>query len=124
MNDSPIAPFKAADVKRADYILVSHGHFDHISDVPEIGKNTGAHIVSCFEITTWLEKNHGLDKNTGMNLGGTVEFPFGSVKMIPVVHSSQLPDGSYGGSAAGFLLTIEGKKYSLLVIRHFFQICS
>jgi len=105
-DDSPTAPFMANDVD-CDYILVSHGHFDHVADVASIANRTGATVVAIFEIAEWFSKNHGVKETLGMNLGGGVNLPFGRVKMTPAHHSLQLPDGSYGGNPAGFLLTLE-----------------
>ena len=106
LTDCPTALEKAESIA-ADFILVSHGHFDHIADVPAIAKRTGAQVIAIFEIAQWLEKNHQIQGSIGMNIGGAVNLPFGRVKMTPALHSSQLPDGSYGGQPAGFLLTIE-----------------
>ncbi len=105
LNDSPVAPITADEVD-ANVILVSHGHFDHIADVASIANRTGATVVAIFEIAEWFQKNHGVQETIGMNLGGTLELPWGHVKMTPALHSSQLPDGSGGGVAAGFLLTL------------------
>ncbi len=104
LNDSPTAPIRAADVD-AHFILVSHGHFDHVADVAEIARRTGATVVANFEITQWLAQKHRIEQSVGMNLGGKTTLPFGTVKMTVAWHSSQLPDGSDGGSPAGFLLT-------------------
>jgi len=106
LNDSPTAPVKADDVA-ADHILVSHGHFDHVADVASIAHRTGATVVASFEVSEWFSKNQGVKNTLGMNLGGGVQLPFGHVKMTVAHHSSQLPDGSYGGNPAGFLLTLE-----------------
>ena len=105
LNDSPVAPITADEVD-ANVILVSHGHFDHVADVASIANRTGATVVEIFEIAEWFQKNHGVQETIGMNLGGTLELPWGHVKMTPALHSSQLPDGSGGGVAAGFLLTL------------------
>ena len=91
-----------------DIILITHGHQDHVLDVLEIAKRTGAKIVSNFEIVTWFEKQ-GIENIYGMNFGGSFLFEEGTVKMVPALHSSMLPDGSYGGNPAGFVLKIEGK---------------
>ena len=107
LNDSPTAPIKADDVT-ANTILVSHGHFDHVADVAAIANRTGATVVAIFEIADWFSKNHGVQNTIGMNLGGGVDLPFGRAKMTLAHHSSQLPDGSYGGNPGGFLLTIDG----------------
>ncbi len=95
----------------ADYILVSHGHFDHIADVPAIASRTGCVVVSNYEISEWLRTQYQLENLMGMNLGGSISLPFGTLKMVPAWHSSQLPDGSYGGSPSGFILTISGNRY-------------
>jgi L-ascorbate metabolism protein UlaG (beta-lactamase superfamily) len=109
LDDNPTAPVKAADVE-ADYILVSHGHFDHVADVASIANRTGATVVAVFEIAEWFKNKHGVENTLGMNTGGAVDLPFGRVKMTLAFHSSQLPDGSYGGNPVGFLLTIGRKK--------------
>jgi L-ascorbate metabolism protein UlaG (beta-lactamase superfamily) len=111
LDENPAAPVKAADVA-ADFILVSHGHFDHIADAPAIALRTGATVVAIYEIAEWLGQKHGVKNTIGMNLGGSVQLPFGRVKLTMALHSSQLPDGSNGGNPAGFLLTLpEGKIY-------------
>lgn len=104
LNDSPTAPVKATAVK-PDYILVSHGHFDHMADAAEIAQRTGATVVSNFEICQWLGK-HGVKSSEPMNIGGTIELPFGRVKSTIAHHSSELPDGSGGGNPGGFLLSL------------------
>ncbi len=96
---------------RADYILISHGHFDHISDAVELAKRTGATVISNWEINAWLGQQ-GVSKGHPMNLGGSWAFDFGGVKMVNAVHSSGLPDGAYGGNPAGFVITnAEGSFY-------------
>ena len=107
LEENPVAPVKPGDVK-ADYILVSHGHFDHVADVAGIANRTGATVVAIFEIAQWLTNIHQVANTLGMNIGGGVDLPFGRVKMTPALHSSQLPDGSYGGEPAGFLLSAAG----------------
>lgn len=109
LNDSPTAPFKAEQVE-ADFILVSHGHFDHIADVPEIAQRTKAQVIAIFEIAEWLSSTHGISHTLAMNIGGGVELSWGHVKMTPAVHSSCLPDGTYGGEPAGFKLEIDEKR--------------
>ena len=111
LNDSPTAPLKADDVD-ADFILVSHGHFDHVADVASIANRCDATVVANFEIAQWFATNHNVENTIGMNLGGSVDLPFGNAKLTLAHHSSQLPDGSYGGNPGGFLLTLEdGKIY-------------
>jgi L-ascorbate metabolism protein UlaG (beta-lactamase superfamily) len=109
LDDSPTAPIKS-DAVKADFILITHGHFDHISDAVKIAKRTGATTVSNFEIAQWLGKQ-GVANAVGMNHGGTVKLPFGSAMFTIAFHSSVLPDGTYGGNPGGFLLTLnEGQK--------------
>ncbi|WP_299824647.1 metal-dependent hydrolase [uncultured Pontibacter sp.] len=97
------------DIK-ADYILLSHGHQDHVHDAEQIAKNNNSTIVANFEIVTWYG-NKGIEKLHPMNTGGKVTLPFGTVKMVNAIHSSSLPDGSYGGSAAGFVVETEDKTF-------------
>jgi L-ascorbate metabolism protein UlaG (beta-lactamase superfamily) len=99
----------SADEVEADYILVSHGHGDHIGDTVAIAKRTGAMTISNFEIQTWLVA-HGVENAHPLHIGGGYDFPFGRVKLTIAHHGSALPDGSYGGNPAGFLLTLAGKK--------------
>lgn len=96
---------------RADYILLSHGHFDHVADAVELAAQTGATVISNFEIVTWLTKQ-GVEKTHPMNHGGAFSFDFGRVKYVAAVHSSLLPDGTNGGNAGGFVVsTTEGSFY-------------
>lgn len=106
LTDSPTAPIKADDVP-ADFILVSHGHFDHVGDVERIAKRTGAALISSFEICQWFGQK-GIDKSHAMNIGGSHPFPFGRLKMTIAHHTSTMPDGSSGGAAAGFVLWLPG----------------
>ena len=111
LDESPTAPVKSAEVD-ADVILVSHGHFDHVSDVTRIAHRTKATVVANVEIAKWFATEQNVENTVGMNLGGSVKFPFGKVKMTLAHHSSVLPDGTPGGSPAGFLLTLsEGNVY-------------
>ncbi len=86
----------------ANYILLSHGHGDHVADAASIAKRTGALIVSNYEIVSWYQAQ-GLNGH-GMNHGGKWAFDFGKVKYVNAIHSSMLPDGSYGGNPGGFVV--------------------
>jgi L-ascorbate metabolism protein UlaG (beta-lactamase superfamily) len=108
LDDSPTAPVKS-DAVEADYILVSHGHFDHVADAAKIAKRTAATVVSNYEICQWLSAQ-GVAKTQPLNLGGGVDLPFGRVKMTLAFHSSVLPDGVYGGNPGGFLITTGGAR--------------
>jgi len=92
-----------ADTIEADYILVTHGHSDHLGDSIEISKRTGATVISNAEISSWLQKK-GV-KTHGQHIGGGFTHPFGYLKLTLALHGSGLPDGTYGGNPAGFLLT-------------------
>jgi L-ascorbate metabolism protein UlaG (beta-lactamase superfamily) len=96
---------KAVNVKslQADYILISHGHEDHLADAADIAKRTGATIVSNYEVTMWFGKQ-GLQKIHPLNHGGGWQFDFGRVKFVNAIHSSSLPDGAYGGNPGGFVV--------------------
>lgn len=108
LDENPAAPVKAPEVS-PDVILVSHGHFDHVADAAAIANRCDAKIVAIYEIATWFAEKHKVQSTVGMNIGGTLDLEFAQVKMTPAFHSSQLPDGSYGGFPAGFLLTAEEK---------------
>jgi len=87
----------------ADYILISHGHGDHLGDAAGIAKRTGATLVSNFEIVQWFAKQ-GLNQGHPLNHGGGHRFDFGRVKFVNAIHSSGLPDGAYGGNPGGFVI--------------------
>lgn len=108
--NNPAATKSAKDVA-ADYILQTHGHGDHIADTIGLAKRTGALVIANFEIANWLSAQ-GVERVHAQHLGGgfTHPAPLGYVKMTTALHGSGLPDGSYGGMPAGFLLNIQGKK--------------
>lgn len=95
---------------KADYILITHAHQDHILDVETIAKNTSAKVVSNFEIVTHFETK-GIEGHP-MNHGGSWQFDFGKITYVNAIHTSSFPDGSYGGNPGGFVLeTSEGNIY-------------
>lgn len=94
----------------ADYILISHGHGDHIADAVALAKQTGATCISSYEVVNWLG-TQGADKGHPMNIGGGWNFEFGRVKMVNALHSSSFPDGSYAGPAAGFVVSAGEKTF-------------
>jgi L-ascorbate metabolism protein UlaG (beta-lactamase superfamily) len=109
LTGNPAAPVKAGDLP-AHFILVSHGHGDHLGDTIAIAKAKGALVITNYEINEWLKKQ-GLDRVHGQQHGGSHQFPFGRVKLTQAFHGSVLPDGSYGGNPAGLLIEFrDGKK--------------
>jgi L-ascorbate metabolism protein UlaG (beta-lactamase superfamily) len=112
LSENPAASISPEAVE-ADFILLSHGHFDHIGDTVAIAKRTGAMVISNFEIATWSE-GQGIEKTHGQHIGGGYKYPFGYLKLTLALHGSELPDGSSGGNPVGFLLTTnDGKKIYL-----------
>ncbi len=98
-----------AEQAQADFILISHGHGDHVGDVESIAKRTGALVVSNAEISGWLQAK-GLSTH-GQHIGGGYNHPFGYLKLTLATHGSGLPDGTNGGNPTGFLLTtLDGQK--------------
>jgi L-ascorbate metabolism protein UlaG (beta-lactamase superfamily) len=91
------------DALKPDYILVSHGHGDHVGDAVEIVQQSGAKVIANAEIAGWLG-NKGVEVHA-QHIGGGHDYPFGYVKLTQAVHGSALPDGSYGGMPAGFLIS-------------------
>lgn len=87
----------------ADYVFISHAHEDHTADAEMILRNTGATLISNWEIIKYYKKK-GIEETHAMNIGGKFNFDFGLVKMVEAVHSSSFTDGTYGGTAAGFVI--------------------
>lgn len=101
---SPNEKAKHIDVQslKADYVLLTHGHGDHVADAETIAKNNNAAVISNFEIVSWYGEK-GIAGHP-MNHGGKWSFKFGALKMVNAIHSSVLPDGTYGGNPAGFVI--------------------
>jgi L-ascorbate metabolism protein UlaG (beta-lactamase superfamily) len=104
---------RRVDLKQvpADYILVTHGHQDHMDDTVAIARRTGATVIANYELTVWFGRQ-GVNKTHPLNHGGGCAFDFGRVKLVNAVHSSSLPDGTYGGNPGGFVVdSSEGSFY-------------
>jgi L-ascorbate metabolism protein UlaG (beta-lactamase superfamily) len=108
LTGNPLASIQPGAID-TDYILVSHGHGDHVGDTIPIAKRTGATVISNFEIQNWLV-GQGIEKAHPQHIGGGFDYPWGRVKLTTALHGSALPDGSYGGNPCGFLFYIQGKK--------------
>lgn len=106
LTGNPAAAATAGEVP-ADFIVISHGHGDHIGDAIDIARRTGATVIANYEISEWL-KTKGVDKVHGMQHGGSFAFAFGRVKLTLAFHGSVLPDGSNGGNPCGILLFLKG----------------
>ncbi len=110
LTGNPAAAVKADDLN-PEYILVSHGHGDHVADLVPIARRTGATVIANNEIAVWCS-GQGL-KAHGQHIGGGHQWPFGYLKLTQALHGSALPDGSNGGNPAGFLLTAGDQKIYL-----------
>lgn len=104
---SPNELAKAVDVNsiKCDYVMLSHGHFDHVTDAEVIARNNDATIIANFEIATYFGAKKL--KYHPMNIGGQWDFGKFKVKLVNSVHSSMLPDGTNGGASAGFVISGE-----------------
>lgn len=112
LDDNPKSELKVADVERLDYILCSHGHFDHFADAIALAKRTGAMIVGTFELVAFAQ-SQGVVRGHGMNVGGGCRFDFGYVKLTPAMHSGTIAgdaDGRYTSVAHGFWLDLDGTR--------------
>jgi len=107
ISGNPKASTINIDELKADYILLTHAHQDHILDVEAIAKRTEAVIVANYEIVTHYQ-SMGLEGHP-MNHGGNWDFEFGKLKFVNAIHTSSFPDGSYGGQPGGFVIEGEHK---------------
>jgi L-ascorbate metabolism protein UlaG (beta-lactamase superfamily) len=111
VTGNPLASAIDVDKIAADYIFVSHGHYDHTTDVVRIARRTGAKVLGNWELYDWFNKS-GLKNTHPINPGGQFDFDFGKVKCVTAIHSSSLPDGSYAGTACGFVIrSMDGAFY-------------
>jgi L-ascorbate metabolism protein UlaG (beta-lactamase superfamily) len=110
ITPNPLARNIDIETIAADFILLSHGHGDHVADVEAIAKRTAATVIAPFEVGSWFE-NRGVQNVQAMNHGGAAKMPFGRVKLTSAIHSSSMPDGSYGGNPAGFVIETDGGNF-------------
>lgn len=93
---------------KPNYIVLSHGHGDHVADAAEIANNSGATLIANFEVASWFG-NQGVQNTIGMNTGGKFSTDNVSISLTHAIHSSSLPDGSYGGNPNGIVITLDGQ---------------
>ncbi|MBD0259852.1 MAG: metal-dependent hydrolase [Cytophagales bacterium] len=111
VTPNPLASAVDVDAIPADYIFLSHAHFDHVQDVARIARRTGAKVIGNWEVNAWLN-GQGISNTHPMNPGGKWRFDFGEVRCVTAQHPSSFADGSYGGVAAGYVVrTAEGTFY-------------
>jgi L-ascorbate metabolism protein UlaG (beta-lactamase superfamily) len=112
LDDNPGSDISVADVRQLDYILCSHGHFDHFADAVKLAKQTGAMIIGTFELVAFAQSK-GVERGHGMNVGGGHQFDFGYVKLTPAMHSGTIDgddEGRYTSVAHGFWIDMNGKR--------------
>jgi len=110
LTDNPAATTTADEVQ-PDFVIITHGHGDHVGDVVAIAARTGATVIANHEIVEWLGAQ-GVENTHAMHIGGTHRFDFGTVKLTIAHHGSMLPDGANGGNPCGVLLfTDDGTIY-------------
>ena len=112
LDDNPGCSVGIGDIESLDFILCTHGHFDHFQDAIPLAKATGATLIATFEIVSYAQ-SQGVESAHPMHIGGGFDFPFGRVKMTPAIHGGQVAGdgaGPYTTIPAGFLLTLGGKR--------------
>lgn len=111
-EENPVSDLKLADIGNVDYILCTHGHFDHFADAIPLAKQTGATLVSTFEIVSFAQ-SQGVENAHPLHIGGGFHFPFGYVKMTPALHGGQVhgdEEGAYTTVPGGFWIDMAGKR--------------
>lgn len=106
LTNNPSCPPKAKRVSGVDLILITHGHADHCEDAASVARETGAAVVASPELAGWLE-TQGVKHVRPMNIGGRQQLSGLDIAMVPAVHSSSAPDGTYLGPATGFVVRFE-----------------
>lgn len=113
LTDNPLADVDPDEFDRLDYLLLTHGHFDHVADAWEILRRTDATLVATFEIVSYAQEKQGVKNAHPLHIGGGWEFPFGRVKLTPAIHGGQVAgEGAEGYTTfpAGILLSIDGHR--------------
>jgi len=104
--NNPVAGVSAEDVDPT-HVLITHGHLDHVADAVAVAKRTGAQCLALTEIADWLAEQ-GFENVSEPNLGGTVEFDWGWVKVVQALHTGTLVDGTAVGASAGLVINLGG----------------
>ena len=109
ISSNPKAQHVLMEDIKVDYVLITHGHADHLADLDKILSHNDAKIITMVEVASWLAKN-GHSRSHSLNFGGIYEFSKEtSAKYVQAVHSSSMPDGSYGGHPGSFILKTDDK---------------
>jgi L-ascorbate metabolism protein UlaG (beta-lactamase superfamily) len=111
-DQNPVSDMKADEIEGADFILCTHGHFDHFADAIPLAKRTGATLVSTFEIVSFAQ-SQGVENAHPLHIGGGFHFPFGYVKMTPALHGGQVAgddEGAFTTVPGGFWMDLKGKR--------------
>ena len=112
LTGNPLADIAPEDLVRVDYILLTHGHGDHIADAWDIAQRTGALVVSTFEIVSFAQQVKGIEKAHPLHIGGGYNFPVGYIKMTPALHGGAVEgdeSGRYTTVPGGFLMNIDDR---------------
>jgi L-ascorbate metabolism protein UlaG (beta-lactamase superfamily) len=109
ISENPLASKIKVEEIQADFMLLSHGHHDHVADAVSIAKRNNLTVIGIYELAVWCQ-NQGVEKIHQMNTGGVWEFDFGKVQLVNALHSSSFKDGSYAGNPTGFV--IENKEHT------------
>ncbi|HYC81210.1 MAG TPA: metal-dependent hydrolase [Solirubrobacterales bacterium] len=102
--NNPAAVATAEEVN-ATHVAISHGHADHVADAVAVLKRTGAEAIAIVELANWLGEQ-GVESVKDPNFGGTVEYEWGYVSLVPAWHTNTLPDGTVIGPPAGLVIKI------------------
>ena len=111
-DQNPVSDVKTHEIAGVDFILCTHGHFDHFADAIPLAKQTGATLVSTFEIVSFAQ-SQGVENAHPLHIGGGFNFPFGYVKMTPALHGGQVAgddEGAYTTVPGGFWMDLKGKR--------------
>lgn len=112
LDENPAADISAADITDLDFILCSHGHFDHFADAIPLALRTGAQLIGPFELVGFAQ-TQGVQNTHAMHIGGGHRFPFGWVKLTPAMHGGQIhgdAEGAYTTHPCGYWIDMDGKR--------------